>query len=223
MCFNEDVSLLSYLTGLSGSAALFSINKIPESLFYGWVVHMQLIEYFLWKNQPCQIKEDNKICTKSELQNCNETNKNITSAGVIVNHLEPVILFGSVLLFSKKSLPLPVIILFCIFLILIYFYTKNVLNNNEECTTVSEESTPHLHWKWNQGAFSTLIYAFFLIILIVVSYYGLENGHINAIMILIGYITSYIIYKDTHSVGSMWCFMAAFAPWILYGIYRKKI
>jgi hypothetical protein len=222
MCFNEDISLLSYLTGISGSVALFSINKIPESLFYGWVVQMQLIEYFLWKNQPCQIKEDKKICNKEEIQNCNETNKNITSAGIIVNHLEPVILFSSILLFSKKILPLSVIILFCIFLIIIFLYTYNVFKQQDECTTVSEESDPHLHWKWNQAPFSILVYSLFLIILIILSYYGLEDGHINAIMVFIGYISSYMIYKDTHSVGSMWCFMAAFAPWLLYAIYTKK-
>ena len=64
MCYNEEVSLFTYLTGMTGSAALLYINKIPESIFYTTVVQMQLIYYFLWKNKPCNITEDNKICNK---------------------------------------------------------------------------------------------------------------------------------------------------------------
>ena len=47
MCYNEEVSLFTYLTGMTGSAALLYINKIPESIFYTTVVQMQLIDYFL--------------------------------------------------------------------------------------------------------------------------------------------------------------------------------
>lgn len=222
MCFNEKVSLFTYLTGLSGSAALFSINKIPESLFYGWVVHMQLIEYFLWKNQPCQITEQNKICKAEEIKQCNQTNKTVSTLGIIVNHLEPFVLFGSILLFSNRKLPLFVMIFVCIFMILIFLYTINIFNKNDEnnlCTTVSEESNPHLHWKWNGEIFNSVIYICFLIVLMLLSYYGLEKGIINTFMVLIGYLLSYYIYKDKHAVGAMWCFAAAFAPWILYFIY----
>jgi hypothetical protein len=223
MCYNENISLLAYLTGMSGSLALLSSKKIPEGLFYGSVVQMQLVEYFLWKNQPCQISKKNKICNDNELKNCSETNKTISTYGVIINHLEPLILFGGIVLFSNKTLPLSLIIFFCIFMILLFLYTINIFNQEDEnnlCTTVSEESDPHLNWKWNREAFNVIIYTLFLIILILLSYYGLENGSINAILILIGYISSYIIYRDKHSIGAMWCFSAAFAPWILYFLYK---
>ena len=45
MCYNEKISLLSFLTGIAGSISLASLKLIPESLFYGWVSNMQLIEY----------------------------------------------------------------------------------------------------------------------------------------------------------------------------------
>ena len=65
----------------------------------------------------------------------------------------------------------------------------------------------------------TVFTILFLIIIIVLSYFGLEKGYINAIIAFIAYIASYIIYKDKKSVGAMWCFGAAFVPWLLYAIY----
>jgi hypothetical protein len=229
MCFSENVSLATYLTGMSGSAALLSSNKIPEALFYGFVSQMQLVDYFLWKNQPCEITESNRICNKESLINCNQTNKNVTTAGIIINHLEPLALFGGIVLFSKKTLPLSVIILFYIFMIVISIYTIYIVTKEEEleekklCTTVSEESNPHLHWKWNGESFNYIVYPFFIIILILLSYYGLEDGYINATLVVIGYLISWKIYGNKRSTGAMWCFMAAFAPWILYFIYKFKI
>ena len=39
---------------------LLKLNKIPEAMFYGTTIQMQLIEYFLWKNQPnCDKKMSN--------------------------------------------------------------------------------------------------------------------------------------------------------------------
>ena len=48
MCFSSEVSLLAYITGLSGSVALFAIDRKPEAFFYGTVIQIQLIEYLLW-------------------------------------------------------------------------------------------------------------------------------------------------------------------------------
>lgn len=222
MCFNENISLLTYLTGLSGSAALLTKNKIPESLFYGWVVQMQLVDYFLWKNQPCEITEKNKICNKDELVNCNKANNNTTTAGIIINHLEPLVLFIGIMLFSNKTLPISIIILFIIFMIFLLFYTINVFSQDDEdnlCTTVTEESDPHLHWKWNYEEYNFIVYFFFVIILVLLSYYGLEKGYINALVVTIGFAISKYIYGTKRSTGSMWCFIAAFAPWLLYFIY----
>jgi len=223
MCYNENVSLLTYLTGITGSAALLTQNKIPESLFYGWVVQMQLVDYFLWKNQPCQITEKNKICNKEEIVNCNKANNYTTGAGVIINHLEPLVLFTGITLFSKKKLPISIIILFCLFMIIISIYTVNIFtnkNNDNLCTTVSNESNPHLHWKWNSEQYNVIVYVLFLIMLVALSYFGLENGHINAAIVLIGFLISLKVYGNKRSTGAMWCFMAAFAPWILYFINR---
>ena len=212
MCFNEEVSLATYIVGVSGSAALFAIDKKPEALFYGTVIQMQLIEYLLWKNQ------DN-----SNETSCSTTNKNISKTGLIINHLEPVALFAGISLFSKRKLPISVIVITYLYIIMTMIYTLYILENYKEspraCTVETVESSPHLHWKWNGEIYHTQFYTMFLIIIVMLSYFGLENGEINATLATAGFITSIAIYGKKHSAGSMWCLMAAFAPWILVGIY----
>ena len=82
----------------------------------------------------------------------------------------------------------------------------------------TEESSPHLHWKWNYGKYNNLYYSFFIIILILLSTFGLENGYILATLSTVSFFISKKIYTNTHSVGNMWCFAAAFCPWILVGL-----
>lgn len=206
MCFNSKVSIITYIIGILGSLQLYKNNHIPESIFYGWVVQMQLIEFFLWRNQPCQ---------GSALKN----NINTTKIGTIINHLEPIVLWISIIYFSKLKLPKEVTTLMIVFTIITLYYTRNVLKN-VECTTVTEESKPHLHWKWNQGKNFIPYYALFLISLVALSYYGLPRGNINAGIILLSFVLSLLIYGKKHSTGAVWCFAASFAPWILTGLYK---
>lgn len=221
MCFNDQISLATFLTGISGSIGLGCLKLIPESIFLGWVSNMQLVEYFLWKNQPCQISKENKICNANEIQNCNKINQNITSAGLIINHLEPFILFISILIFSKRTLPIWLIILVCIFLICLLIVTINIETTKktieDKCTYVTEESNPHLFWKWNFFNYYNIIYISFLIILCLLSYYGLFNNIFSTIIILLSFLISFFIYSDKKIVGSMWCFAAAYVPWLIIG------
>jgi hypothetical protein len=199
MCFNSQVSLITFIIGALGSIRLYNLGYKPEAYFYAWVIFMQLIEYFLWNNQKC----DN-------------TNKNLTNAGIFINHLEPIILWLSILYFNQNKLPSFVNAYMIIYLILTFLYTKTLFNNkNLECTTVTEESTPHLHWKWNYGKNFSLYYAYFIGGLVLLSLYGLDKGFSNSIALLLSFGLSFYIYSNKKAVGAMWCFMAAFVPWIL--------
>ena len=99
MCFIAPVSLTTFLIGIIGSLRLFYLNYKAEAIFYAWVVLMQLIEFFLWRNQPC-----------------NKTNLIVTNIGMLINHLEPIALWVGIILFSKKELPTFVNILLLIYL-----------------------------------------------------------------------------------------------------------
>jgi hypothetical protein len=227
MCFNERISLLTYLIGISGSINLYKINLIPESLFFGWVSHMQLIDFILWRNQPCNITESNKVCKKEELKLCNKTNQNTTTAGMIINHLEPVIMFTSILIFSKQKLPIWVMILTFFFFICLFIYTKDILDKKDtiekKCTYVTEQSNPHLFWQWNYNEpYNIPIYLYFVLIFVLLTYYGFSNKNFSSIIVFISYIISGIIYKNKKSIGSLWCVFGAILPWILYTYDKIK-
>lgn len=234
MCFNSEVSLATYFIGLTGSYSLYKIDKIPEALFFGWVVQMQLVDFFLWQNsdrlEERKKKEDKEIkkcesvvlCNSDKIDKCNKTNKVVSKVGLFINHMEPFVLWGSILKFSKKRLPFIVNLMMIIFLILTLIYSMNVISDEEaSCTMETEESSPHLHWKWNYGKNHRQYYTIFGLIIMMLSVFGLEDGFVLAFVSSISFAISNEVYKETHSVGNMWCFVAAFCPWLLTGIYSK--
>lgn len=230
MCFNSEVSLATYFTGLAGSYSLYKIDKIPEALFFGWVVQMQLVDFFLWQNsdkledrkEKAKKCESTVLCNNDKMDKCNKTNKIVSKIGLFINHMEPFVLWGSILKFSKKRLPFIVNLMMIIFLILTLIYSINVVSDEEaSCTMETEESSPHLHWKWNYGENHRQYYTIFGLIFMMLSIFGLEDGYVLAFVSSISFAISNEVYKETHSVGNMWCFAAAFCPWLLRGIYSN--
>jgi hypothetical protein len=101
MCFNEQVSILTYIVGIIGCINLyFNLDLKVEAIFFACVVQMQLVEYFLWNNQSC-----------------NQMNIDTTKVGIIINHMEPIVLWIAILLLSKHVLPVYVNILMILFVI----------------------------------------------------------------------------------------------------------
>jgi hypothetical protein len=205
MCYSPEISLITFIIGILGSLFLYLDNFKSEAFFYGWVVLMQLVEYFIWKNQPC-----------------NDMNKKITNIGMFINNMEPIVLWISILLFSNKILPLQVNIYMVLLLLFTIIYTKKYLENPIECTSTTPDSKPYLQWNWNRGNFSTHYYAIFLIGMILLSGYGLNNGLFQSIMYGVSFIISYYLFGKKKSIGNIWCFLAAFMPWLLI-LYRKLI
>jgi len=209
MCFNENVSIGTYILGLVGCYNLYmNTNYKVEAIFFAWVVQMQLIEFFLWKNQSC-----------------NDLNKQTSKIGLIINHLEPVILWVAILLLSSKELPLYVNVLMTGFVIITILYTKYILDKSDEtkCSLVTPESKPHIEWKWNNQKYNNIYYVLFLLCLNVVSINGVEHGYHLASILTISLLISIAIYSDKKVTGSMWCFLAAFLPWIIPVVYEIKL
>lgn len=204
MCFNAPVSLTTYVVGIIGCIILLKKKYTPEAAFFFVVIQMQLIEYLLWKNQSC----DN-------------FNINITKLGIVINHMEPIIFWLAILMFSEKKLPLWVNGLMGGYIIAAIIYTNNV--NNNSCTVVTPESSPHLYWKWTSGKYEYIFYTLFLLTLILLSIKGLKNGYHMAFIITLAFIISFFIYGKNKSIGTMWCFMAAFAPIIIPYFYKIKL
>lgn len=202
MCFNSNVSLATYISGMIGCIILLMKKDYISSVFFACVIQMQLIEYFLWKNQ-----------------NCSDKNKLISKFGVTINHIEPIILWFAILVCSKLKLPYIVNMYMAMFFIVTIFYTKYIAESIE-CTMVTNVSYPHLHWKWNHKKHNLFYYILFIIALIVLLYFGVKNKYFLMFITLISYFVSYLIYGNKKVTGAMWCFLAAFAPWIVL-LYNK--
>lgn len=206
MCWSKEVSIGTYSIGMLGSVLLYNKGYPIESLFYGWVIQMQLIEYFLWSYQPCIDPHKNK-------------NENVTIIGTFVNHLEPIILWLLIMKYGKE-LPQFMKYWMIIFVIITIAYTKNVVEKSE-CTTITEESAPHLQWKWTEQDYNKSYYSVFLVTLVLLSYYGIGgyNGSLNSMIAVITYGLSYAIYGDKKVVGAVWCWLAAIVPYLLLLVY----
>lgn len=91
MCFSARVSLLTYVLGMSGSLALYNSGAWTLALFYATVVQMQLVDLIIWT-----------------FPTCSSLNTAATRAGILINHLEPLVLYAGILAFSSHSLPIGV-------------------------------------------------------------------------------------------------------------------
>lgn len=206
MCFNAEVSITTYTIGVLGCLMLIKNkqeNYIPEAIFFLWVVHMQLIEFFLWKNQPCNV-----------------INQEVSRIGMIVNNMEPIILWFAIILFSEKKLPNWIHAMMTSYVVAASLYTYNI---DDSCTTTSPISEPHLDWRWNQGKYKEIFYAFFLLCCILLSIYGLKHSYHAALIFILSFGISFFIYRQHRAVGAMWCFIAAFVPLLLPLIYKINI
>jgi hypothetical protein len=195
MCHSTFASAISFLAGMSGSAALYTYDLTAEAIFFAWVTLMQLFEFVIHVNDSC-----------------NWVNVTMTKFAIIVNHTEIIALWIGILIARKRILPHFVNVAMAIFSLTSVLYTSLVIT--EECTIVTEESYPYLYWTWNEKQFAPVFYIFFLGCMAMLSAYGLEFALFHTILTFLSYAISFAIYQTSHSVGSMWCFAAAFTPWI---------
>lgn len=197
MCFNQSVSLQTYLIGMFGAIVLFQKNTALGA-FYVTVIQMQLIEFLLWRCQGST--------------GCSSVNAAATGAGIVINHLEPLVLY----LMLIDRLPVPVHALAGLYTLMTIKYTASAFKQ-PLCTTVTHESAPHLHWRWNYQDGNGMYYVVFLLLAMTTSVYGLGGtlGTVHAGLLLLTFTFSKIVYGSKKSTGALWCFFAAFVPYVL--------
>jgi len=208
MCFSKEVSLITFIIGLVGSIFVISLGT-PSDLIVGYflafVSLMQFIEYLLWINQTCD-----------------QSNKLITHWGMILNHLQPIILGLLILIIGKDDDNfLKIILIMLFYTCVIIPYSEQFLQRPEMQCTLKDGSTSHLLWNWNEMNHSTFVYAVFLISLIALSIVGIPDKKIGLCMAfggLVTFTTSLWIYPSNRSTGALWCFYTAFMPVIYYAL-----
>lgn len=202
MCFNSTVSLSSYLFGLCNSFILFMRGYKLEGIIYGFIIQMQLIEYLLWNNNSC-----------------NSINKTITKIGILLNHLQPYILYLAIIHINGfNQLPFYIhqlMILFLVINIIYFWYNYSLLF---KCT-IGIENKKELQWLIQYGK-EKKFYFFFVFIMIILCIFGFKKyNYLNGALLGLTFIISYIKYRNSKGVGSIWCLLAAYIPFILNIIY----
>jgi hypothetical protein len=174
------------------------------SIFFAFVTLMQIYDIIFW----------NSLNTNNGKT---EVNKIATKMAMITNHLQPILLayvISNVIPIHKTS-----IIIVLVYAIIALIYSVDIWNKLDY-TTVTEQSYPALHWKWNTPHYSfipnQLMYGLFLLAFTVVCFELPPPIRYIALATNIGtYVYSFYMYK-TSLTGKMWCYIAAYMPLIIW-------
>jgi hypothetical protein len=146
MCFSKEISLFSFLYGISTSFLVYRLNSNNDKLvglFIMYVSLMQLIEYLLWIYQKCDTY-----------------NKFISIIGLILNHTQPIIL-GLIILLLNKNINKKLILLVMFIYLLCAIKYSIQFNKYDMCTVKNKYN--HLEWKWNLLENGIIFYWIFII------------------------------------------------------------
>jgi hypothetical protein len=197
MCWNASVSLNTYIFGLF--ASLFSyyngFGNILSVIFYQSFIIIQLIEYFIW--------------TKAF------SNKLLSQIGFFVIMCQPIF---NIIKVEQSPQVIPYILAAYIIFIVI-LYTFIVPLNTVNFSTVPSKNG-HLSWKWlDLNIYIIFIWYAFLSIRWIIDKMYLVLTIITALLII-----TLILYKDTNTFGSMWCWTANIISfYLILAVFYKNI
>jgi hypothetical protein len=219
------MSIIAFSVGMIGSILVYSLGKIYDKivgLFLGFVSFMQLVDFFLWRNQSPQQAElalglvvgGNKERMPPD-QICNRTNYITSIIGIILNHLQPIVL-GIIILCVNTELSYQdiknIFWILLVYLCVMVPYTWQCVVKTQ-CTL--KDSNNHMDWKWNYLDYWVLVYFVFLMTLFMLYYWFVPvYGMFFAFVTLYTFLLSAIFYNK--EMGNMWCFFTIFLPILYY-------
>jgi hypothetical protein len=195
MCWNASVSLNTYIFGLF--ASLFSyyngFGNILSVIFYQSFIIIQLIEYFIW--------------TKAF------SNKLLSQIGLFVIICQPIL---NIIKIEQSPQVIPYILAAYIIFIVI-LYTFIVPLNTVNFSTVPSKNG-HLSWKWlDLNIYIIFIWYAFLSIRWIIDKMYFVLTIITALLII-----TLVLYKDTNTFGSMWCWTAnIISLYLIFEVFYK--
>jgi hypothetical protein len=199
MCYDIVASKRASIIGLASSFLLYNFTNTNEfkglALFFAFVTLMQVYDWIFWLNQ-----EKNAI------------NYLFTKIAMISNHLQPIMLACIIVFYIGKNLDNESLTALCAYGIVALIYSIYIFDKIDY-TLVTEKSSPSLYWQWNNFKHSSVVYAFFLLALSIISYNSFSFP-LNYIMTFINIATfffSMYTYKNS-IIGRMWCHYASYVP-----------
>jgi hypothetical protein len=193
MCWNETVSLNTYIVGLFTMCfvlynQMYTDYKIDKGYYYvlflNVFITMQLIEYFLWK----AIKNHDTV-----------SNALYSKLGLLLIFMQPL---ASIMLITSNTIRHVLGAAYCLATAL-FILLKNMYNPFIFKTFVGENK--HLAWKWleNKGAWQ--IYVFFWFFCLSASAYTERASPLVYIISVASFILYYRAYKNDLTFGTLWC------------------
>jgi len=195
MCWNASVSLNTYLLGLF--ASIFSyynrIGNFLSVLFYQSFIIIQLIEYFIW--------------TKTF------SNRLLSQIAFIIIYFQPIL---NIIKIEKNKKLIPYLLVAYITFIIILYTAFIPLN------TINYSSVPskngHLSWNW----LDINIYIIFIWYAFLSIRWIIDKMYPTLIFVTIFLIITIILYKDTNTFGSIWCWACNIISfYLIFAVFYK--
>lgn len=209
MCYSKEVSIGTFLVGTFFSLAYAFSGGVSERIlgfFLAFVSSMQAIEAIVWSHQECDA-----------------FHKGVSILGMVLNHLQPLVLGGLAVWFGTVRSPALFWSIFWIYAISIFLYSlQYIREENLHCTT-RQCGNPHLVWNWNILPYNQPIYLLFLGTMCAMAILGFPSRQMGVLFSLAA-VTSYglsTLLYDRKVVGAMWCFFTAYVPVFL--VARKSL
>lgn len=215
MCYSTTISLLTFAVMILSTLYLIYRNYPNDrwiSIVFISAGIMQLLEYFMWKDQSCGI-----------------TNHIATILAFIVLLIQPIAAligayyFGD-LVFDKKKLA-PII---WIYGIIIGIFAINWINYGMKNRLCSRPNGRHLDWDFSNRIGSPMMKIFWIMYYAVVILFFLSRPWYLGVIVgilLIGSLLFSVFYVKNPSWKSLWCWIINFAPIIYiivsYYFYKK--
>ena len=180
MCWSASVSLNTYALGLFASSLSYfnGITDIGGFIFYQSIILVQLIEYFIWSKTF--------------------SNRLLSQLLLIVILTQPI--FNIIRIQTQPEL-IPYLLLAYIVFIVILFTVVVPLNTVDFSTVPSKNG--HLAWNWlNMNIYAIILWHVFLSL-----YWIIDKNYVLFAIVSIFLVASIILYKETNTWGSMWCWV----------------
>ena len=197
MCWNASVSLNTYIFGLFASSFAYynGVIDLLGFIFYQSILLIQLIEYFIWSKTF--------------------SNKLLSQIALFVIICQPM--FNIIKIQNKPEL-IPYILAAYISIVAIVYTFIIPLN------TVNFSSVPskngHLSWKWlDVNIYLILTWHIFISIRWII-----DEIYSYLIIVSLLLIISIILYRETNTWGSMWCWVCNILSfYLIFEVFYKDI
>ena len=183
MCWSASVSLNTYAFGLFASVFAYynGVTNFLGLIFYQSFIIMQLIEYFIWSKTF--------------------SNRLLSQIALFVVLCQPIL---NIIKIEKSPYLIPYILVAYLVFIGILYTVVIPLRTVDFSSAQSKNG--HLSWNWLK--WNIYIIAIWFAFLSVRWIVDIDKMYSTFIFVTIFLIISIILYKDTNTWGSMWCWIA---------------